>query len=661
MINNLILIAIIVVSPLIFVPTIYDVFILEKSVFIQLFILLLFLLWVINIFKSRKILFKISAVFFFSFLFFLSLLFSLTEGFNLSMRVGVALQWGLFIWLFFFVGNYLNIYRDYRIFLFLSILVSFIVSFYAILQYSGHDFLIEGNTKPCSFFGNTNFLAEYLVSVLPFYVFWWVGTRNKWSKIIFSFSLLVVFGTLILTHSRGAWLSFMVSFMLIFCLSYRAIDLKKLGIGVLALGVLSLFVDFVFFDKLIIRNVFSLFDAEYLSNSFRVNVWQSTWQMILDHPLRGLGCANFEIIYPLYRNILEHMISGNRVEVLRAHNDFLQIMAEFGIFGIVFFLIFVMALYKKAFSFLKSRGNFSSAEWLMISLVGGFTSLLVLACYSFPLQNPVSGFYFWFLAGCIYALSSPEDRKHKLVFKTGRAFSGIVLALLMITVLSVCIINPVLASYYLKNGINYRQRGELKEASLCFDKAAKVYPGYGLAYIYNGGVLSALNEQETAIDYYEQALELLPYYEPVYAFLGDIFYLQGSYLRAKENFNGALKLNPLRSDLYVKMGNVLLKEENYNEAGFWFFRGKKINPKDEYARIGWASVLLRKGNIHLAIAEYEEVIKINPRRSDVYTAMGDLYLYLNDYDKAMVLWEEALAVDPAFTEAKKKIEALKDK
>lgn len=65
----------------------------------------------------------------------------------------------------------------------------------------------------------------------------------------------------------------------------------------------------------------------------RLQYWDAAWQMIKDYPIFGVGFGNFGSMYPAYQKV-------GAGEVQQAHNDYLQVFAETGVFGILCFAAF---------------------------------------------------------------------------------------------------------------------------------------------------------------------------------------------------------------------------------------------------------------------------------------------------------------------------------
>ncbi len=77
-------------------------------------------------------------------------------------------------------------------------------------------------------------------------------------------------------------------------------------------------------------------------------IWGGSWGIFKDHPVIGGGPGTFRIFFPDHRrpDYMEHEISN---VTLYSHNIFLDLLAETGVFGFVFFIILLCALWFGAF------------------------------------------------------------------------------------------------------------------------------------------------------------------------------------------------------------------------------------------------------------------------------------------------------------------------
>ena len=106
----------------------------------------------------------------------------------------------------------------------------------------------------------------------------------------------------------------------------------------------------------------------------RLVVWGSTLDIIRDHRIFGVGLGAFESIYPAYSY-------GNAITLVRAHNDFLQTVAELGLVGGVLIAAVLGMLIWRGISlmFVARQGDLLSVS--MLVFLGG---VAVNAVFSFP-------------------------------------------------------------------------------------------------------------------------------------------------------------------------------------------------------------------------------------------------------------------------------------
>ena len=150
-----------------------------------------------------------------------------------------------------------------------------------------------------------------------------------------------ILGTcLIFTWSRGAWLGFLLGMML-FLLMYSK---KTLVLGLL--GVFGIpFLPFILPDSIINRFT-SIGNLGDTSTSYRVHMWQGTFNMLEDHFLGGIGIGVnvFSKVYPRYALAAIE-------KAPHSHNLYLQILVETGIIGLFLFLVFLFAFVRHNFTF----------------------------------------------------------------------------------------------------------------------------------------------------------------------------------------------------------------------------------------------------------------------------------------------------------------------
>ncbi len=199
-----------------------------------------------------------------------------------------------------------------------------------------------------SSFANPDFLAGYLMLVLPVTLAAFVSVRERMLRLLLGLGLAFQSACLLLTGSRSgvamllaalvAWLAF-VAFAGGLRRQGRAI---ATGLAVFVVGaLLGLAPTLARFQGHVnvkdkqtgqISKV-SVVEAQGHSGQFRRSTWDGTVHMALANPLLGTGVGTYDVAYPRY---------AETAFTLHAHNGYLQWLAETGLPG-GFFLLAVLA------------------------------------------------------------------------------------------------------------------------------------------------------------------------------------------------------------------------------------------------------------------------------------------------------------------------------
>ena len=231
-----------------------------------------------------------------------------------------------------------------------------------------------GVTRVYSFLGNPNLFAGYLMPALPLgaiAAIHWRGWGLKALGII-----TAIFGTFCITQtqSRGGLMGLAAeSFTLVLLLVYWwGKRLPKWTFptvfggmaGAIALGTILV--------PTLRKRVFSIFGTDDSSNAFRVNVWQSVFNMIRAKPILGIGPGNkaFNQIYPLYQR------SG--YSALGTYSVPLEITVETGIIGVICYGWLVFTVFRQGLLALnRLRGDRDSSGLWIIGAIATLVGMLV--------------------------------------------------------------------------------------------------------------------------------------------------------------------------------------------------------------------------------------------------------------------------------------------
>lgn len=211
---------------------------------------------------------------------------------------------------------------------------------------------------PASTFLNRNFYAEYVLCTLPFSVLLAAQAQGRAQIALRVFSTAFNLLALLMTGTRSALLALVVVLPVLFYLLWRyrsrlawagwpradrmlavAILLGTLiGLGNMPTGnayLASEGLGQTALERAFVRGQSLAVRAEYTegSASVRLQMWLATLRLIADRPLAGVGAGAWEVQVPRYQ------APGTQIETdYYAHNEYLQVLAEYGLAGWAFAL-----------------------------------------------------------------------------------------------------------------------------------------------------------------------------------------------------------------------------------------------------------------------------------------------------------------------------------
>ncbi len=244
--------------------------------------------------------------------------------------------------------------------------------------------------------GNPNLLGAYLLMAIGMVGAILLTAKQKMIRGLAIFLLAIWLPVLALTYSRGAWVSGVAMVTLLAVLRDRRF-----------LGVLVMIPVFLlcYHGQLAVR-LWSLFSGTDTSVMLRYAFWHSTWQMILDHPWLGVGWGAYWEMYPRY----DYFVHNADVIIYHAHNMYLNMASETGLFGLALFLAAFIGhgwgawqLYRNATQPLEEAVGLG----MLLVIIG----LGVNGVADYNLFNRTVGLAFWTLAAVTAAVWKNKKQK----------------------------------------------------------------------------------------------------------------------------------------------------------------------------------------------------------------------------------------------------------
>jgi O-antigen ligase/Tfp pilus assembly protein PilF len=615
----------------------------------QQFILILFAInflctFIIKALSSEKIIF-IKSKLYLPICFFTALLtVSLFLGNNIAVSLGDYLNFISYIILFFIALNFIKSEKDFNSLIRVFFVTSFLVSFYAIIQYYGFDPYYKHLGKLTSTIGQKNWISNYLAMLFPVGFSYFLLEDSKRIKLSHFLYLSILFVSLLICQSRGIWISIILTIIFAIIIIYK----YKLGrifrknnkwlITLLAVFLITALVFSVEnpFNKsrmTVPERAMSTFEvASDPSINTRFLMWRVTFGMFKDNPLFGSGIGTFKYHYLDYqarylqKNPQYIRYAGKAAE---AHNEYLQLASEIGIVGLVSFLSIILIFYFSVYQWFEKVGE-DRKKMTVFGLLLGITCFLIHCMVTFPLHVPVLGATFFIILGMALAYmkilgkNTSEDicevkLKINSSIKYILLFIAIILAFLGAWKLA---IKPYLAELNYFKGVNYFSEQNNSAALSYFQKAAKLDSDNGRIMHALGSAYYQLGLQEEAQKILQQTTEIYND-RNTYRNLGLSYMQTEDYEKAKEEFEHAIYLDP---DFY----------EAYNDL---------------------ASLYVYQGKYERAIEQWQTAIDLELKFKEKHIFLyyiGIAYKRMNDFEKAYEYFEEAKKIAP------KKSPILKD-
>ena len=211
---------------------------------------------------------------------------------------------------------------------------------YAVQQALGLDPVrwvdLDPRFRPFSTFGNPDFYGQFLAVVAIGCAAILVFTRQRlWLMAVVALLAVFNIALMLVVQTRGSFLGIVAGAVVIAPLWLRRAGLSR---AVLTRFALATAVAAVAFVVMLVATPLGsrLLDiGRGIGLRDRVLLYQSAFQMFLDHPFLGVGFENFAVVYPRYQQAEWFAIAGMNTTNTSAHDWILHVAATTGIVGLL--------------------------------------------------------------------------------------------------------------------------------------------------------------------------------------------------------------------------------------------------------------------------------------------------------------------------------------
>lgn len=203
--------------------------------------------------------------------------------------------------------------------------------------------------------------------------------------------------TLVLTLARGGWISTCIGFCFAIGIAFfhRSFQLpKKFFYFILITGFAAgLFI--LGSSPVTQRSVTVIEQESATALAGRPIAWKGTLEMIQENLLTGVGPGNYATTFTQFQP------PGFGGRFFKAHNDYLQFIAEAGIFVLPTMIWLIFVFFKKGFKNFNHPSR--QTRWLTLGSMGGIFAILIHSFVDFNLQIPSNALLFTLLAAQVAA------------------------------------------------------------------------------------------------------------------------------------------------------------------------------------------------------------------------------------------------------------------
>jgi O-antigen ligase len=512
-----------------------------------------------------------------------------------------------------------------------------LISLYGLYQrYSG--FSGTNHVRIFSVFYNVNALAGFLVIVIPLGFYLTLFSEERATRIWSSISLILSISTLFFTFSRGGWLVFiLISIIIVIYLAYYKVTKAKILVpATFLLFIFSLFFVYIEISGGASHVLGALFDIAE-STGDRLEYWRMALGIISDYPITGSGLGGYAAMAQRYQI--------GSVYSRYAHNNFLQVLAELGIFGLIAYLWLITDILSKGISIIrKDRLKQTETFFLIVPIVG----LLIHTILDFDWDVPAIQMAFFLLAGLISRIEGIDGKQsteetEKLDIKSGSRFgiANIVLTLIM-PILLIGILSPFVADGYFRAAKDLSEKGDL-DLSINFGrKAVRFAPYSGRYHNFLAVLMRRKGDLDKGPSLYQFSLkesEKAIRFEPATALYHNekakTLWMLGRHTDSLSEFTRAMDLYPADISMRNDLGKAMMLISRYNSAIELLERGiligkDYINRSHPNVRYLYDTYLLlgnaysEKGELDKSLKTYEEILELLSRTPALYDEKGNI-------------------------------------
>ncbi len=362
---------------------------------------------------------------------------------SISWTINFFLNYIIGFWLIFIIFNIIKKTKEIIISIIVLISSTMVAAIVVFYQYFFHPTFgsfthwIEAG-RFNSTFSDPNSMGAFVALLFPIFLVMIIYLKRWYLKLLFGVLFLPYLFMLLLAGSRSSVIGIIfviLAFLIIGIIKLIKVikkkmtsisKIKKIIIRTSILLLVLIIIILAVFSVLFINNIedpnitkFSMINRTMESiiafnayssrlglvegiksiSNFRYLFWERAIHMFKDYPLTGIGPGAYIIELPNYHGLDFTLIDY-------AGNYYLQVLAEFGLIGIIPLLFIFYILIKKVIIYLKRSKDIKRVKninWILIGLFMSFSSMLIALIFGPHTNFMEIQFTFWLIIGLMVA------------------------------------------------------------------------------------------------------------------------------------------------------------------------------------------------------------------------------------------------------------------
>jgi tetratricopeptide (TPR) repeat protein len=340
----------------------------------------------------------------------------------------------------------------------------------------------------------------------------------------------------------------------------RKIFLQLSGMLIIAFAAAVTFYQVFAIEGKMAKHASSIIEVKSGSVNDRLVLWENTLEVIREQPIIGHGLANWKI--EILKEGNENLSSADNLTFYqRPHNDFLWIVSEAGVIGLVFYLILFLLPFIIGIKRLTGSEDIAESVFLIV-LLASLLAFLVFSFFSFPLERIVQNTFFVLIIG---GLTSMKFEKKSLV-KRGLA------RILYFIFLCVAVVGVITAYHRFYGEAHLKDALQSKEARAYDQVIEDIKKASGPFY--------RMDPTSTPLTWYS----------------GFAFYQAEDYNKAIGLLREAKSMNPYHVHILNNLGSSFFQTGLSDSAAFYYQQALSYAPGFVESRFNLCAALHNSGN-----------------------------------------------------------------